>query len=729
MNRRERRAAAKKPGNSLPGPPAPLSGTVAAPQVADRFAMALSHHQAGRLAEAESLYRHVCALDPGHFAALHYLGVLAGQMGQNDLAIDLIGRALALKPDYVEARFNLGNLLAREKRLDQAAAQFARTVALRPDLPEAHHSLGLALQGQGLSAQAIECFARAIALKPDYVDAYSNQGAALAKEARLDEAAARFRQALALTPGVADLHNSLGAVLLKQGLFDEAMACFERALGIKPDFADALYNKGFLLAKLNRVSQAIANYEKALASNPDHPYTFSTLAHAALDICDWSRTTAAAGELESRVRQRKGLVDPSTLVSYGSRSELQLECAKRFLEDQLPARTQPLWSKENWQHERVRIAYLSADFRQHAVAVAMAEIFELHDRTRFEVLGISLGPDDRSAMRSRLIRAFDQFHDVQLMSDREVAKLLNDRQIDIAVDLNGYTEGARSGILAHRPAPVQAIYLGYAGTTGADFIDYVIADPIVLPFEQQPFYSERIVHLPDCYLAHDSTQTIAGRTPSRSEAGLPDRGFVFCCFNNSYKITRPMFEVWMRLLDAAEGSVLWLSEMKIEAMANLRGQAGAHGIDPARLIFAPKLQRLEDHLARYRLADLFLDTLPYNAHSTASDALRVGLPVLTCTGTSFAGRVATSLLCAAGLAELATGNLAEYENLALRLSRDASLLLGFKERLARSRSTSPLFDTRRLCRHLESAYSTMWEIQRRGEKPRSFSVETLSAPN
>jgi protein O-GlcNAc transferase len=902
-------------------------------ELADRFALAIAHHQAGRLAEAESLYRQICAADPRHFDALHYLGVLAGQMGRNDIAIDLIGRATALKPDYVEAQFNLGNILAQANRLDHAATCFARVVALRPQSAEAHHSLGLALMRQGMCAKAIDSFARALALKPDFVDACINQGIALAKEKRLDEAAARFRQALGLRPNSAELHSSLGSVLLEQGDLAAATPCLERALAISPDLVDTLYNHGLVLARqerfdeaairfrraltlrpddprvcndlgaalsnsgkpseampfferalalkpdfagahfnigstlerqgnltdaaarferarlldpghaqthahlgsilmrlgkldeamtsleralalksdladalncrgllyhdrrqfaealadydaalaiapdntdalnnrgnvlhsldrvgealecyeraiaidptdgkafynkgnalraLHRTPEALASYEQALAADPDHPYAFSAFADAARSICDWDRTTAAASELDTRVRERKSVVFPFTVLGYSGDPALQLDCAKRFLQDRLPVPPQALGKNEIREHGKLRIAYLSSDFRRHVVAVAMAELFELHDRTRFEILGVSLGPDDRSDIRTRLIRAFDEFHDVQSRSDREIAQLIIDRQVDIAVDLNGHTEGSRPGILAYRPAPVQATYVGYAGTTGADFIDYVIADKVVLPFDQQPFYAERIVRLPDCYLPNDSTQGVAARAPSRTEAGLPEEGFVFCCFNNSYKIMPSVFEAWMRLLKAVQGSVLWLSQTTGEAMANLRGQASAHGIDPGRLVFAQKLQSLEDHLVRHRLADLFLDTAPYNAHSTATDALRAGLPLITWTGTSFAGRVATSILRSAGIPELAAASLAEYEALALELATDPSMLRSFRQRLLQNQPSCPLFDTRRLCRHLESAYTTMWTLLMREEGPQSFSVEPLPAPN
>ena len=358
------------------------------------------------------------------------------------------------------------------------------------------------------------------------------------------------------------------------------------------------------------------------------------------------------------------------------------------------------------------------------MACLIAELLERHDSARFEIIGVSCGPDDRSEMRARLVAAFDQFVDVRGKSDAEVARLLSELKVDIAVDLNGYTRDCRPGILAHRPAPIQVNYLGFPGTMGADFIDYIIADEVVLPFDQQRFYSERIVHLPDCCQPNDRRRQIADRTPARAEVGLPEHGFVFCSFNNSWKITPEVFDVWMRLLKAIDGSVFWLRE-DAAVERNLRKEAAARGIDPGRLIFAPPMKRLEDHLARHRLADLFLDTLPYNAHTTASDALWVGLPVLTCMGNAFAGRVAASLLNAIGLPELVTHSIEDYEALALRLAKDPSLLEGYRNRLATNRLTHPLFDTDRFRHHIEAAYLQMWEIWQRGEQPRSFAVEAL----
>jgi len=359
------------------------------------------------------------------------------------------------------------------------------------------------------------------------------------------------------------------------------------------------------------------------------------------------------------------------------------------------------------------------------VSYAIAGVIERHDRARFDAIGISFGPDDRSEMRSRLVGAFDQFHDVTAWDTSEVARLLRDLQVTIAVDLMGYTNGCRPGILALRPAPIQVNAIGYPGTMGTDFIDYVIADRFALPFEQQQFYTEKIVHLPDCFLPHDATRRISPRTPSRAEAELPERGFVFCAFTNPAKITAAMFDVWMNLLNEIEGGVLWLSRASELVAANLRRAAEIRGVDPGRLVFAVRLEANEDHLARHRLADLYLDTLPYNAHSTAGDALWAGLPLVTCSGNSFASRAAGSQLCALGVPELVTNSLAEYQALASRLAGEPGLLRAIGAKIEQNRLRSPLFDMERYCRHIEAAYTTMRNLHRRGESPRSFSVDAI----
>jgi protein O-GlcNAc transferase len=506
----------------------------------------------------------------------------------------------------------------------------------------------------------------------------------------------------------------------------EALASFDRALAIDPDDTDALNGRGNVLKEMRRFAEALASYEKAVALDPDHAYAFSGMADCALQLCDWVRQDALSAEVRRRAGAGKSIISPLVLLSYADDAALQLAGARRYAESRIAASPQPLWRGDIWRNDRIRIAYVSADFGQHPVAQLTAELFERHDRSRFEVCGLSTGPDDGSALRARLVRAFDQFRDVRAMSDRDIANLLHEWHTDIVVDLTGYTLGCRPRILAHRASPIAVSYLGYPATMGVGFADYIIADRIIAPFDQQEFFAERIVQLPDCYQANESLRPSTAPTPTRREAGLPDSGFVFCCFNMHHKIAAPVFDVWMRLLGAVDGSVLWLSRADEAAAANLRHAAAARGIDPARLIFAPRAERFEDHLARHRVADLFLDTLPYNAHTTASDALRTGLPVLTCRGHSLVGRVAASLLEAVDLPELVTHSAAAYEALGLRLATDPAYLSELKTRLARNLPGAALFDADRFRRHIEAAYVTMWERWQRGEPPRGFAVAPIS---
>jgi protein O-GlcNAc transferase len=689
------------------------------------------HHRGNALqalrrhAEALASYDRVLAIKPGHVGALNNRGLALLGLHRPLEALASFERALAVRPDDVTALSNRGNTLQELERPLEALASYDRALAIRPGHTQTLYNRGIVLRELQRPADALASFDEVLARNPDHVDALNNRGVVLRVLNRPLEALASYDRALSIRPGSVEALNNRASALRDLKRPAEALAAIDQVLAIEPDHADTLCNRGIALRDLKRPAEALASFEAALAIQPDHRYAFAGMAYAALAICDWDRTAIIAGELEVHVAQRRSIIPPFTLLGYGSDPMVQLECAKWSLESEMPVAARPLWKGTTRRDDKLRIAYLSTDLRRHPVASLIAELIERHDRARFEVIGISYGPDDQSALRARLARAFDQFHDVRARSDRDVAELLSQLQVDIAVDLSGRTQDSRLGILAHRPAPVQVTYLGYAGTTGAGFIDYVIADKVLLPFDQQPFYTEQIIRLPDCYQVNDSTRKIATRTPTRSEAELPAEGFVFCCFNNNFKITQPVFDVWMRLLRAVEGSVLWLSQDNAEARENLRKAAAARGVDPARLIFARRVELDEEHLARHRLADLFVDTLPYNAHATASDALWAGLPLLTCRGVSFAGRVATSLLYAAGLPELVTNDLGEYEALALRLATDASLLGGFRHRLAQNRATCPLFDTDRFRRHIESAYSTMSELQRRGESPRSFSVEPV----
>jgi len=688
-------------------------------QLLDR---AIACHRQGQLPQAETLYLQILQVQPRHFDARHMLGVIRYQQGRNAEALELVEAALKTSPSSARALSNHGLILYALRRYQEALASFDQALAIEPASVDALNNRGNTLQRLKRNEEALACFDQVLALAPGHIEALNNRGNALQGLKHYDEAVASYERALKLRPNYPDALYNCGSALYALGKFGEALQYFNQAQGRRPDHAETQFSRGDALNALKRHEDAIASYEKAIALRPDHPYALSGLAEAALSICDWPRTAELMPRLETLVAERKAIVNPFTLIRFSDKPALHLQCARAFIADKIGAAPTPLWTGERWSHDRIRVAYLSADFHQHATAYLIAELIERHDRARFEVIGISFGRDDGSDIRRRLIAAFETVHATRSNSDREIAQLLREREVDIAVDLKGYTQESRPEILAFRPAPIQASYLGYPGTMGADFIDYIIADHVVIPTDQTDCYSEKIVRLPDCYQCNDGKRAIAETTPSRPDAALPEQGFVFCCFNNTYKITAPVFDVWMRLLRAVPDSVLWLLRENVVAEGNLQREAKARGVDPSRLVFAGRLP-VAEHLARHRLADLFLDTLPYNAHTTASDALWAGLPVLTCQGTAFAARVASSLLCAVGLPELVTTSLPEYEALALRLATDASLLGELRARLATNRLTHPLFDTGRFCRHIESAYTTMWETWQRGEAPRSFAVD------
>jgi protein O-GlcNAc transferase len=792
----------------------------------DAFQIAMQYHQSGDLAQADALYRRILQHDPNHPDALHYLGVLAYQVGQNAAAVELISQAIGvyptassmycnlglalqalgkldsaaenyrkaveLQPDYIEAHNNLGNVFVVQNKIEAAIESYRQVLSLKPDYAEVHNNLGCLLKAQGKLSEAIESFQhllalkpdnaagyynlgtvfneqndlemavhhyqQAVARKPDYAGAYYNLAVTLKSQGKLDAAIENFQAAISLKPDYADAYNNLGISLQAQGKLNLAIENFQKAISIRPDYADAYNNLGLAFQTLGKLEAAVENiqraisvkpdyanayynlgttryqqrildvaietYQKALALQPDHAEASDMLFHTQLHCCDWSSYRNSSEKILKAIISGEQSYNPFNFLAISSSAVAQKQCAKSFAKKYPPSET-PVWTGQLYQHHKIRVAYLSGDFREHPVSLLIVGLLEQHDAERFEIIAISLSPEDKSVIGQRVKAAFDQFIEVTHYSDREIAVLMCELEVDIAVDLNGFTQNCRPGIFSHRPAPVQVNYLGYPATMGVDYIDYIVADKQIIPLEQQIHYTEKVVYLPDSYLVNDSKRVIAEYTPTCAEVNLPETGFVFCCFNNSYKITPDVFAVWMSLLGKIEYSVLWLSEGNALVTDNLRKEALLRGIAPERLIFAPRLKKLEDHFARHGLADLFLDTLPYNAHTTASDALWVGLPVLTCIGNAFAGRVAASLLKAVGLPELIAQNLEEYEALAFKLATTPPLLAEIRAKLAKNRTTYPLFDTDRFRRHIEAAYITMWERQQRGELPVSFAVSPI----
>ena len=621
-----------------------------------------------------------------------------------------------MQPELAEAWNHRGCALAALERMDEAIASFDRALALRPGFPEALSNRAVAMQASGgraagegaRLAEVLAVLDRVLAERPELAEVRSNRGSVLREMGRSAEAMAEYDRALAIAPDLAVAHANRGKALGALLRYDEALSSFDAAVALDPRATDALVNRGATLAVLKRHDEAARDFAQALAIDPGLPAVPGLLLHARANVCDWEGLDAATQRIVADVRSGKRSVAPLVLLAVTDSGQDQLACARTWVKETVPPSAPPLWRGERYDHARIRLAYLSSDLDEHAVAYLMAGMFERHDRARFETIALSSGPDPRGGMRGRLKAAFEHFVDVRDKSDRDVAALIREREVDIVVDLNGHTQGSRTGALASRPAPVAVSYLGFPGTLGASYVDYVIADRFVIPETQEACYAEKVVCLPDTFQANDRGRVIAPRTPTRAEAGLPERGFVFCAFNNSYKITPAMFDIWMRLLAQCEGSVLWLVGGRDALVANLSREAARRGVDPARLVFAPRLPYAE-HLARFRLADLFLDTLPFNGGTTASDALWAGLPVLTCAGEAMAARMAGSLLRAVGLPELVTTSLADYEALALALAREPSRIAALKATLARNRESYPLFDSERFTRQFEAACVAMLE--------------------
>lgn len=686
----------------------------------------------GKLArhdEAMASVERAIALAPESAEAFHQRGMVLSVAGRDEEALASFEQALAMREAYPEALCGRGQALTALDRHDEALESYSRALAYRPDSVEALSNRGTAHAYLSDHEAALADFAAALALAPTHRDTLYNRGVTLVALRRLREATLSFSAAIAACPDDARSISNCGFVLAQQRFYEDAIKCFDQALTLRPLLLEAHINKSEALLRLGRYDEATAACELAFAANPEslRLLEFDVYMYAKQFACLWDGLDEHQQRMLEDVRNEQSMTAPMMLMGVNSDPAQQLICARRFVARRRQLPTERIASRARADDGRIRVAYVSANFNEHPVAHALVGLLEQHDRSRFEIVGLSLNAGDRSDIKALLLASMDEFREVHDQSDAEVAQWMRERGIDIAVDLMGHTVEARPYLFAHRAAPVQVNYLGYPGTMGAPFIDYILADPYVIPPEQSAHYDERVAWLPHSYFPGDSGPRQPQPALTRSREGLPERGFVFCCFNTHYKITPAVFAVWMRLLAAVEGSVLWLQGNNVHAAKNLRREASACGIDPERLIFARRLDRREEHLLRYEIADLFLDTFPYNAHSTACDALWGGLPLVTCSGLTFASRVAGSLLHAAGVPELITTDLGAYEATARAVALDSTRLAEIRARLRANRRTAPLFACDRFARHVEIAFTTMLEIQRRGEPARSFSVPEVQA--
>lgn len=706
------------------------------PKAQAKFRQALAQHEKGQLEQAHSLYQGALQIDSQHAEAIHHLGIIALQSNDCGLAAHLIQQSLALEPrnpaafnnlgmaledcreplgalqaydqaitldpNHFDARINRGNVLQTLERWDEALNCYEELIMRLPQHPDPYNNRGNVLRSLKRYQESIESFDRAIALNPKFAQAWNNRGIALKDLKKLEAALQSYDRALALAPNYAEAYSNRGIVLKELKQYDLALQNFDLAIQYKSNYAQAFGNRGGLYQELKKYAQAYQDYDRAIFLNSNIPALLGKRLHMQMHLCDWHDFDNRRKEISKELDGGHDAADPFTVLGITDSLLMQKQAAQVAVAQDYPPNPCLGDTFLKRKKQKIRIGYFSADFRNHPVSYLMVEVFEKHDKSKFELFAFNVGKQTSDPMQQRVAEAFDHFIETGNQTDLQIASLARSHEIDIAVDLGGFTIDNRPGVFALRAAPVQIGYIGYLGTMGAPYYDYIVADPVLIPEKDRQAYTEKIIYLKS-YQANDSKRKIANYTFTRQELGLPEQGFVFCCFNNNFKFTPNTFDAWMRILKAVPDSVLFLFADQPTAQQNLKKQASARGIQPERIIFGASLER-GLYLARYKAVDLFLDTLPYNAGTTASDALWSGLPVLTCTGQALASRMAASLLTAIECNELITESYTEYEAQAIKLATDTAYYLSIREKLRQNISTTALFDSDRFCKDLELAY-------------------------
>ena len=660
----------------------------------------------GKFDQAIESFKKALSLKPNNPDAYNNLGLTLNDLNKLDEAIEAYNKALLLESNYTDALNNMGVTLQNQGKLSEAIETYKKALSINPDYAEVYNNMGLTLQNLGESDEAIKSYNKALEIKPDFADAYNNLGFTLQNLNKLEEAIDAYHKVLAINHSSAETYNNIGAIFRDQGKLDKAVEVYNKAILLKPDYIEAFYNLGNIFVDQGKLDQGIKVYNKALSINHNYDLARAHKLHQQAHICDWNSLDEDK-KLINTLGTKDKPVPPFTMLSLEDDPKHHYLRSKKYVEEKFIQKQLTKLKTPSRKSKHINIGYFSADFHDHATMWLILKVLAIHDRQKFKIYAYSYGPEKKDYIRQKLIESVDVFKNVQKMSDEDIALLGQKDEIDIAVDLKGHTKNQRLGIFSYRPAPIQITYLGYPGSTGANFIDYIIADPIVIPKNQLDSYSEKIIYLPNSYQPNNNTRAIANTSKKRKDLGLPEKGFIFCCFNNNYKISSVEFNIWMRLLKKVKGSVLWLLKSNRWAQGNLQKEAEKRGVKRSCLIFADKLPH-EEHLARHKHADLFLDTFNVNAHTTASDALWAGLPVVTKLGNSFASRVSGSLLNAIGLPELITDNENDYETLILELATNTNKLKRIKNKLANNRLVEPLFDTEKFTKHLEKGYEEAW---------------------
>lgn len=683
----------------------------------------IDQHQKGMHREAEASFRKVLKVDANNSYALRLLAETYRQNARTGEAIACLKKLIASDPQDVDACLSCAELQLKSKAFGEAEQTLRKAIEIAPASAHAHYLLAVCLADEKRLGEAIAACSATLAIDPAHVDALYLQGNTHAQMGDHQAAIHAYNGAIESGTPSANMYLHRGICLSKLGKISDAANDFVEAVVLNPSSYEANFLLGESLVQLKLHRRAEAAFLRAMQADATRPYIMGQIVSNRHHSCNWKDYEADRQYLTKMILAGESIESPFYFLNLSSSAQEQLICTNQRVASHFNLQiSKPEFAPST--RQRIRIGYVSADYYAHATTALCMRLFECHDRNDFEVIGISLITDKNDATTERLKSTFDAYHEVAHLNDDQAADAIRQLDIDILVDLKGHTKDSRPGIFARHPAPVQVNYLGFPGSLGGTLMDYIIADIHVIPEALEAFYTEKVARLPGSYQINNNRRTIASDTSSRADHGLPQHGFVFCCFNNNYKITPNVFDIWMRLLNRVPGSVLWLLADNNEAMENLRLEAAQRGVDPTRLVFAGRVAS-EFHLARHRHADLFLDTLPINAHTTTSDALWAGLPVLTCTGEAFAARVAASLLHAAGVPELVTDNYADYEALALELASDATKLNALKHRLEANRLTCDLFNTEKTTRNLEAAYKAMHARRQAGLPAENITVAAL----
>ncbi|WP_281776585.1 glycosyltransferase family 41 protein [Polynucleobacter sp. KF022] len=660
---------------------------------------------------------------PNNALALSNLGNIYLELKQPTKALDVYQKSITIDPHYAEVWSNKGNALFALNRYEEALEHHHQALSLNPNYAEAYSNAGNTLNHLKRYEEAIAYYQQAILLNPNYPEAYFNMGNALTELKNFEQAISCYRSALDLNPTSLETRCNIGVVFNQMGRPEEALVEFEEIILRNPNYAEAYLNKGGTLVELKKFEEAITSFERAISLKSDIDWALGDLLFTKMKISRWEEMSESIKVMENALLEKKRVIQPFALLAISDNPRLHSAASEIYAAEKYPAISNLGNFPKYLKKEKIRIGYFSPDFRTHPVSFLTAELFQKHDRSRFEIIGFSmLQAPQGDKMRARLKDSFDIFIDAENMSDAQIANLAREMEIDVAVDLSGPTQHSRVGVMAHRAAPIQVNWLGYPGTYGASFVDYIIADEVILPEENKQFFVEKVAYLPKTYMVDDSRRLPSGRVFTKVECGLPEDGFIFCCFNNDYKFNKEVLDCWASILLRVPGSVLWISENNPAFRENILAEFELRAVGASRIIFAKRMDLMSDHLARYALADLFLDTFPYNAHSTAVDSLKTGVPIVTLLGKSFAGRVAASLLTAAGLVGLIATTKDQYEDIVCDLATNPQKLLQYRKILVNSRLNGVLFNSSQFARNIEASYSMMYERHHQGLQPDHLKV-------